>query len=312
MNLFLILGCVGCLIAIIVIVIAIVMMTKPKESFEGSSTPIPKLIWTYWHDENDIPPIVDKCIETWRRHNPDYRITILNDRMVSELCGGFQISDLNLPPKFHQRHSDFARILIVKTYGGVWMDSSIICTQSLQWIQDAYAKKAYDLLGYFAPSNLTTSKEFPILENWFFAAPMGSLFIQDWWNEALFMNSFGSETDYVKYIKDQNRYDLQQLESQLPYLVMHLCAMVVQQRDSHRYNLILMDSETGPYEYLVKNGWEHDKSFAELCSDPVLNESPILKLRGNERWFLEQNDVPCELGGFNEDVHGVVRWRGTS
>lgn len=275
-----------------------------RESFEDSTTvSIPKKVWTYWHDDN-MPPIVTRCIETWKRYNPDYQITVLNDRSVAEICGGFQISSLNIPDDFHARHADYARILVVKMFGGIWMDSSLICTQSFQWLQEY---KPYDLLGYFAPSNLTTSKEFPILENWFFAAPMGSKFIQDWWDEVIFMNSFNQETDYVKYIKDQHIFDIQQLETQLPYLVMHLCATVVHQRNPSKYDLILMDSEKGPYQYLVQNDWDHVKSFEALCQDPELNRSPILKLRGVERRFLEHHELRCELTDFNKDVHGVVQ-----
>ena len=277
-----------------------------KEQFDDRmQVAIPKRIWTYWHDANEIPPIVSRCIDTWRRHNPDYEITVLNERLVAELCGGFSISSLNVPADFHQRRSDYARILVVMTYGGVWMDSTLICTQSLQWLQDL---SPYDLLGYYAPSNLTTSNEFPILENWFFAAPAESPFVRDWWDEVMFMNSFPTETDYVNFIKDQNTYDLQQIETQLPYLVMHLCAMVVQQRNPSKYNLVLMDSEKGPYEYLIQNDWQHWPAFEALCRDPALNRSPILKVRGNERRFLEQNGmkIPCAPTDFNADVYNVV------
>ena len=34
---------------------------------------IPKIIWSFW-DSKDIPDFVQKCIDGWKKHNPDFEI----------------------------------------------------------------------------------------------------------------------------------------------------------------------------------------------------------------------------------------------
>ena len=42
-----------------------------------------KIIWSYWHDPNNIPYIVTLAILTWKKHNPDYTIHFMNENNSS-------------------------------------------------------------------------------------------------------------------------------------------------------------------------------------------------------------------------------------
>jgi hypothetical protein len=246
---------------------------------------IPKVIWTYWHDD-DLPNTVRNCIRTWQETNPDYTIIILNNDRLHELTGN-DLSKLNITNTMRARYADFARLFIMAKYGGVWMDSSIICTQPLSKV---LPRSFYDMVGYYAPH--TTNKKFPIPENWFFAAPPNSRFIHDWLMEALFMTNFKSEQAYIDYVKSELKVDIQELESALPYLAMHLCATVIQQKNVGSYRLHLLDGRKGPFLYLDANNWELPRAFEKLCEDSQL-QTPLIKMRGLEREYLENNRVSC-------------------
>ena len=43
----------------------------------GLHTKIPKVIYTFWHDDN-LPQTVIKCVKSWKKHNPNYTIIILS------------------------------------------------------------------------------------------------------------------------------------------------------------------------------------------------------------------------------------------
>ena len=96
---------------------------------------IPKKIWTYWNNLSNISPIAMRCIDTWKIENQDYEIVVLDNNLINELCG-ININDLNIKEDFYARHSDIARLLIIAKYGGIWLDSTIICTKSLNWVRD--------------------------------------------------------------------------------------------------------------------------------------------------------------------------------
>ncbi len=265
---------------------------KPTKELFTPSSPIPKHIWTYWHD-GDVPEIVLKCIDTWKTTNPDCKVTILNNKKVKELCNvDLSVITKNSPADLKiVRCADFARIFVVQKYGGFWMDSSIICTQSLEWIQDLAVKSRSELVGFSAPHS--NSDRFPILENWFFAAIPESPFVTAWLAEALSMSEYETEKHYVDSIIMIKPYiDIQNLKDALPYLIMHLCATVVHQQNPASYHLHLMNSMDGPFKYLSHSKWMLPDAFNNLCNEESL-QTPIIKMRGNERTYLTDNKVVC-------------------
>ena len=154
------------------------------------------------------------------------------------------------------------------------------------------------------------NKKYPVPENWFFVTIPKSQFMNDWLNEALFMNSLDSEEDYVKKIMEKT-YDMHNLQDLLPYLIMHLCATVVFQKNSEKYNVHLidtMDPDHGPFKYLFSNNWELPLSLEELCKRKDL-QTTLIKLRGTERRFIEENSdkIVCEKENVDPVIFKVIK-----
>ena len=127
---------------IIVLIMCIYRPIKYNEKFvsdtdikeENKYPRIPHIIWAFWNNPNTTPSLVNECFISWRRNNPTYSIIIVNDNTI------FKFIDRNdLPVKFEsikseQMKSDFIRLALLKRYGGIWIDASILMKKPLDKI----------------------------------------------------------------------------------------------------------------------------------------------------------------------------------
>lgn len=267
------------------IVILILVVLRRTSTFGED---IPKIIWTYWIEE-DPPEIVKKCIESWKRYNPDYDVRLLNKNTVSKW-----IPELNLNELKHNdspaRESDFVRLSILAVYGGFWVDASIIMTEPLYHIQTIQKEKGCEFIAYYL-EGFTSRPEYPVIESWFFACVPDSSFVKKWRDEFTTLNNYNTVKDYVD-AKKSSGVDFQKIDS-LEYLVIHLAAQTVMQKDMGQEavsrRLHLMKAEDGPYKFLKSGGWNSHQGLKNLCEMDDL-KTPIIKLRNSER--IEINNDP--------------------
>jgi hypothetical protein len=252
---------------------------------------IPKQIWTYWDNDN-VPDIVNNCIASWKKYNPNYKITLVNKNNIKKY-----ITDIDIYGLKHattpQLTSDFIRLYLLKKYGGFWVDASIILTQSLDFILDKQKEGKYELVGFYI-EGLTNNSNYPVIENWFIATIPNSNFINLWYNTFLKINNYETPTDYTNKMILQANVDTQKIGEQLDYLTMHSAAQYVFQKlmtiTYLNKNIFLFKAEDGPFKYLHGANWYHDKAFNNLLNDKTYL-TPIIKLRNNERTFLENNQI---------------------
>jgi len=257
----------------------------------SEQTIIPKKIWTYWHDES-LPDIIKRCIENWRKYNPNYEIIILNNSNYKEYIKGCDI--LEYPAsRFYARIADFMRIHVLNQNGGIWLDASTILHESLDWVLKKYQEQRYEFIGYHIASK-ETKPEYPVIENWFMAAPKGSNFIHKWLEIFLESNKFHSDYDYLLYIESLG-VDLQNL-SRTGYLTMHYAIQYVLQKEMTaneiKKKLYLERAEDGPFKYLHLNGWDNKKSVEALCANKDLR-TKVVKFRQHERKAMSENKLFC-------------------
>jgi hypothetical protein len=97
---------------------------------------LPKIIWFLWlQGMDDAPFIVQKCLESWLRHNPGWQVILLdrpNAREYIDLESEIGPIGDNVTP---QAFSDILRINLLAKYGGVWADATCFCTKPLDdWL----------------------------------------------------------------------------------------------------------------------------------------------------------------------------------
>lgn len=101
---------------------------KPKKKLRSQ-----KIVWQYWgqgFDKDKLPPIVRVCFYSVDKFcgNKEYEIIRLSDENISEYIDIPQ----NIVGKFEKLHkaffSDLLRCCLLTTYGGCWLDSTILLT----------------------------------------------------------------------------------------------------------------------------------------------------------------------------------------
>ncbi len=101
---------------------------------EEAPTAAPKIIWTcWWQGEENLPPVVKKCIESIRKYCPDYELRVITADNMHDY--------VELPDYIMQKHrkgsitrtqlSDLLRVALLAKYGGLWMDATVFLTEPL-------------------------------------------------------------------------------------------------------------------------------------------------------------------------------------
>lgn len=95
-----------------------------------------KIIWQYWGqgvNECNIPQVVKYCFESVDKYSNDYIIIRLDDSSISDYIDlpDFLIEKLNSGLISKTFFSDVLRVILLKTYGGIWLDATILLTDSI-------------------------------------------------------------------------------------------------------------------------------------------------------------------------------------
>ena len=246
---------------------------------------IPKQIWSFW--ESDTPsPVIEACIQTWRRHCPDYEINVLTRQTVVALLpqGG---DILRLPfENTPQRLSDFIRLHVLYEYGGYWVDASTIMNSSLSVYGARQQREQTELVGYYL-EGYTKDKRYPVIESWFFGCVRHSTFVWYWREEFMRLNHYICSVAYVEH-RQLNGVDVSGFGFMRYYLAIHVAAQTVLQY--HGYPVLscgLQRAEDGPLQYLALVDWSSRRALERLPSLVC----PILKLRKAERDIVEGDEA---------------------
>lgn len=275
------------LIAILVVVVIWLLWSRRQEGF---SQEIPKHIWTYWEDGNPSD-LVQKCLAKWKEYNPEWEITILNKNNLKEYIPEVDIFSLKFSDTAPRR-SDFVRLHVLPKYGGVWADASILPTKSFDWVTEA---GPYDFIGYYR-KGVTTRPEYPVVESWFFACPLGSNFVSKLRDEMMAMNKLGAESDYKKDVEKRG-VDIQNIPRP-DYLNIYLAAQVVMQKqmtpEEIKRTMYVKPAEDGPFKHAVENNWDPGETIKSLCKTGASDVPDMVKIYGNERQTIDGNsELKC-------------------
>lgn len=90
---------------------------------------IPKKIHYCWFGGSELPDSVKKCIESWRKYCPDYEIIQWNESNYDYKKNKY------MKEAYEQKKwgfvPDYARLDIVYTYGGIYLDTDVELINSL-------------------------------------------------------------------------------------------------------------------------------------------------------------------------------------
>lgn len=122
------------------------------------------------------PPIIKRCLKSWKVHNPDWTIHTLHNGNLKNY-----INLDSIVPGIRKRGiglagvSDVVRIALMKKYGGVWVDATTFCNQPLNKWLPANIKQ-----GFFAFSKPTPKK---LVSSWFLYSSKGNYITSKWFRK---------------------------------------------------------------------------------------------------------------------------------
>jgi hypothetical protein len=148
-----------------------------------------KQLYILWFQGFENAPLVVKhCLTFWKHQNPDWSIIVLDDTNLryyidldSYISKNVNISKTHL--------SDIVRILLLKKYGGLWVDSTSFCNVPLNnWLEQNINS------GFFAFNSPGKDR---MLSNWFLYAEKDNYIISKLYDEIrLFWKVNNSTNDY--------------------------------------------------------------------------------------------------------------------
>lgn len=258
-------------VCLLLIVAICIFAYKPfVEGFSDSA--IPPIIWTYWNSE-EIPEVVQLCIESWRLQNPTFEVRVLTPATLGDYIDVDvkSLSFIDSPA----READAVRLLVLEQFGGVWSDATIFATEPYSFSLQS------EFVGYYIQS-FTTDERFPVLEGWFFATVPHGAFIKQWKKAFFMLEDFDSVDAALEHVREST--DLQKINGP-NYLFINVAAQYAMQKNPGLVKqMTLLKAEDGPYQYITKNGWNSTKALEDLCSGN--HRTALLKFRGAERKVL--------------------------
>lgn len=96
-------------------------MTRNKE--------IPKIIHYCWFGDNELSPLMVRCIESWRKFMPQYTIKEWNESNFNINSNDYIREAYSY--KKYAFVSDYARMKILYEYGGIYLDTDVELLKSL-------------------------------------------------------------------------------------------------------------------------------------------------------------------------------------
>ena len=114
---------------------------------------IPKVIHYCWFGKNPKPELMKRCISSWRKYCPDYEIIEWNEE-------NFDISKNPYAKEAYDAKkwafvTDYARLWIIYSYGGVYLDTDV---ELIKPLDDLLEKEAF--FGFEDEKNINTGLGF--------------------------------------------------------------------------------------------------------------------------------------------------------
>lgn len=111
---------------------------------------IPKIIHLCWLSGDEYPPLIQKCIDSWKKHLPDYEIWVWDTKRfdVNSVIWTKQAFE----SKKYAFAADYIRLFALYNYGGIYLDSDVFVYKSFDDLLDLPYFIGEDFVHLFEPA----------------------------------------------------------------------------------------------------------------------------------------------------------------
>jgi len=245
---------------------------------------IPKIIWTFW-DAPNPSSLVDICFMQIKALLPDYQFNIITKQNVSDF-----ISDAPQPRNDISfiNFTDWVRLKLLSTHGGIWMDASVLLTEDINWVYEILKNNTSNFFGFYADAFIT-DMNYPLVETWFFLSSKKNNFTVDWFKE--FDKCYRSQHPWEYFAEEKKEKQfLHKLDQNLSnYLIAYLSAAKVM-RKSNDYRMVLKKSSNSAHLYNFGLKLKpHELAFLFLKDQNTHEYPPLIKFERKGREAIDDS-----------------------
>jgi hypothetical protein len=180
---------------ILTIIISFLYFCKISEEFKTS---VNKTVWMFWEQGwDDAPEICKKCLDSWRKYNPDWKIHLLDGNNLLDFIDiDKYVKNYNSKRPIQMR-ADILLTNLLNQNGGLWVDATVFCTRPLsEWIYP------YLQQGFFAFEKNENPPH--LISNWMLYAEKDNYIIRTWAHE---YNNYWKDRKTSEYFKHAYMFD---------------------------------------------------------------------------------------------------------
>ena len=123
---------------------------------------IPKTIHYCWFGGAPLPPLAKKCLKSWRKYCPDYKIKRWDE-------SNFDINICRYVKEAYETKkyafvTDFVRLWALVKFGGIYMDTDVEVLKSLDPILQYKAVSGFEKLNIIPTGLIACEKDFPLFK----------------------------------------------------------------------------------------------------------------------------------------------------
>lgn len=126
---------------------------------------IPKIIHYCWFGKGNLPELAAKCIASWKKYCPDYQIIEWNEENFDISCNRY-VQEAYENRKF-AFVTDYVRLYALLKYGGIYMDTDVELTGSLDPFLGHKAFSGFEEDGWIPTGLMASEKGFPLFKEYF-------------------------------------------------------------------------------------------------------------------------------------------------
>jgi hypothetical protein len=235
----------------------------------------------YW-DENQTP-LIKAIIKNNRKVLKNWDVRILSKKTIHTYIKKF-------PKEYDsitvQQQSDWIRLYLIMTYGGIWSDASIIYND-VSKVEELWKKSIhYDYIGFFN-NHKKVKNVYTNIETWFFGSEKNGEIVTLWYNEytnamkegfLTYRNRILQEgTKLDEYYKDKVNDDV--------YFIVYMCLQHVLQHKNKIPPMLLLHAYKSMFllHEHCKNKTINYCVMNKIKTRKYVKKIPFIKLTRHER-----------------------------
>jgi len=265
------------LISIFIICSVILYLGSSSEAFQSYN--LPKKVWSYWNEEK-FPPLIEKIIRNNKKTLVGWDFTTLHDKNIHDY-----IPKEDFPQKYDTlapaHKSDWIRLYLLKKYGGLWLDASLIINDggAIDTLYRESCEKKSQYTGFYKHTDKKgdTGKIPKWIENWFILAPLDSPIINSWFIE--FTRAIDIGFDNYKIKMDEEKIDISWGSGATYHTAYFALQKVVQENPNE--SMIIKDSLESMYKINYECKWNADCTLQGIIDDD--GRIPYIKIMSSDR-----------------------------